>query len=115
MSNPPSAKSILQLYSQTLRTARSFSSYNFREYFILRAKSTFKDIQVCLFSFYVARLLNYFSLEQGEKDPARVAALYSDAVKELTSLRRSAIVNQLYGGWTLAVEKQKLQRERSDN
>lgn len=54
-------------------------------------------------------------LEQGEKDPARVAILYSDAAKELTSLRRSAIVNQLYGGWTLAVEKQKLQRERSDN
>lgn len=96
MSNPPSAKSILQLYTQTLRTARSFSSYNFREYFIRRAKSSFKEIQ-------------------GEKDRARVAVLYSEAAKELTSLRRSAIVNQLYGGWTLAVEKQKLQRERSDN
>ncbi|KAF8268338.1 hypothetical protein EI94DRAFT_1682936 [Lactarius quietus] len=96
MSNPPSAKSILQLYTQTLRTARSFSSYNFREYFIRRAKCTFKEIQ-------------------GERDPARVAVLCSEAAKELTSLRRSAIVNQLYGGWTLAVEKQKLQRERSDN
>jgi len=82
--------------SQSLRTAKSFSSYNFREYFIRRTKSTFKDIQ-------------------GEKDPARVAVLYSEAAKELTSLRRSAIVNQLYGGWTLAVEKQKLQQERSDN
>ncbi|KAI9462769.1 hypothetical protein BJY52DRAFT_1255040 [Lactarius psammicola] len=96
MSNPPSAKSILQLYAQTLRTARSFSSYNFREYFIRRTKSTFKELQ-------------------GEKDPARVSVLYTEAVKELTSLKRSAIVNQLYGGWTLAVEKQKLQRERSDN
>ena len=115
MSNPPSAKSILQLYTQTLRTARSFSSYNFREYFIRRAKGTFKDIQVCSSSFYVARRFNYSSLGQGEKDPARVAVLYSDAARELTSLRRSAIVNQLYGGWTLAVEKQKLQRERSDN
>ncbi|KAI9429201.1 hypothetical protein H4582DRAFT_1807464 [Lactarius indigo] len=96
MSSPPSAKSILQLYAQTLRTAKSFSSYNFREYFIRRTKSTFKEIQ-------------------GEKDPARVSALYSEATRELTSLKRSAIVNQLYGGWTLAVEKQKLQRERSDN
>jgi hypothetical protein len=96
MSNTPSAKAILQLYTQTLRTARSFSSYNFREYFIRRAKGSFKEIQ-------------------GEKDPARVAVLYSEAAKELTSLRRSAIVNQLYGGWTLAVEKQKLQRERSDS
>ncbi|KAH9038544.1 hypothetical protein EDB85DRAFT_2141771 [Lactarius pseudohatsudake] len=96
MSSPPSAKSILQLYSQTLRTAKSFSSYNFREYFIRRTKSTFKEIQ-------------------GEKDPARVSALYSEAARDLTSLKRSAIVNQLYGGWTLAVEKQKLQRERSDS
>ncbi|KAH9059587.1 hypothetical protein EDB87DRAFT_1684658 [Lactarius vividus] len=96
MSSPPSAKSILQLYAQTLRTAKSFSSYNFREYFIRRTKSTFKEIQ-------------------GEKDPARVSALYSEASRDLTSLKRSAIVNQLYGGWTLAVEKQKLQRERSDN
>ncbi|KAH8984922.1 hypothetical protein EDB92DRAFT_1454104 [Lactarius akahatsu] len=96
MSSPPSAKSILHLYAQTLRTAKSFSSYNFREYFIRRTKSTFKEIQ-------------------GEKDPARVSALYSEAARDLTSLKRSAIVNQLYGGWTLAVEKQKLQRERSDN
>ncbi len=50
-----------------------------------------------------------------EKDPARVAALYSKSVKELTALKRGAIVNQLYGGWTLAVEKQNLERERSDN
>ncbi|KAH9000908.1 hypothetical protein EDB86DRAFT_3233983 [Lactarius hatsudake] len=85
MSSPPSAK-----------TAKSFSSYNFREYFIRRTKSTFKEIQ-------------------GEKDPARVSALYSEAARDLTSLKRSAIVNQLYGGWTLAVEKQKLQRERSDS
>ncbi|KAH9026272.1 hypothetical protein EDB83DRAFT_2230453 [Lactarius deliciosus] len=96
MSSPPSAKSILQLYAQTLRTAKSFSSYNFREYFIRRTKCTFKEIQ-------------------GEKDPARVSALYSEAARDLTSLKRSAIVNQLYGGWTLAVEKQKLQRERSDS
>jgi LYR motif-containing protein 4 len=55
------------------------------------------------------------SLEQKERDPARVAALYDESVKELASLKRSAIVNQLYGGWTLAVEKQNLQRERSEN
>jgi LYR motif-containing protein 4 len=41
---------------------------------------------------------------QAERDPARVSLLYSDAVKELAVLRRSAIVNQLYGGWRLAVE-----------
>ncbi|KAF8480282.1 hypothetical protein DFH94DRAFT_838924 [Russula ochroleuca] len=96
MSNPPSAKSILQLYASMLRTSKSFSSYNFREYFLRRTKSTFKEMQ-------------------NEKDPARVAALYNESVKELTALKRGAIVNQLYGGWTLAVEKQKLQRESSNN
>jgi hypothetical protein len=30
--------------------------------------------------------------------------MYSDALAELSVLRRSAVVNQLYGGWKLAVE-----------
>src|SRR6267154_1840396 len=47
MSNTPSAKAILQLYASMLRTSRSFSSYNFREYFIRRTKTTFREIQVC--------------------------------------------------------------------
>ena len=47
MSNPPSAKAILQLYATMLRTSKSFSSYNFREYFLRRTKSTFREIQVC--------------------------------------------------------------------
>jgi len=51
---------------------------------------------------------------QNERDPERVAALYNESVKELAALKRGAIVNQLYGGWTLAVEKQNLQRVRSD-
>ena len=43
-----------------------------------------------------------------------MAALYNESVKDLAALKRGAIVNQLYGGWTLAVEKQNLQRERSE-
>ncbi|KAH9974174.1 hypothetical protein BGW80DRAFT_1305638, partial [Lactifluus volemus] len=88
--------SILRLYLSLLRTSRSFSSYNFREYFIRRTRSTFREIKK-------------------EQDPARRATLYNESVKELAVLKRGAIVNQLYGGWTLAVEKQDLQRERSDN
>lgn len=52
---------------------------------------------------------------QNERDPERVAALYREGVKELAALKRGAIVNQLYGGWTLAVEEQVQQRERSDS
>ncbi|KAJ3879292.1 hypothetical protein F5051DRAFT_206034 [Lentinula edodes] len=96
MSNPPSRRSILSLYHSTLRTSKSFSSYNFRNYFIRRTKDTFRAIQ-------------------SESDPARIQSQYSEAVRELSVLRRSAIVNQLYGGWRLAVEDQKPSMARADS
>ncbi|KDQ56728.1 hypothetical protein JAAARDRAFT_36218 [Jaapia argillacea MUCL 33604] len=94
---PPSKHAVLSLYASMLRTSRSFSSYNFREYFLRRTKSTFREIQ------------------QNEQDPAKVSALYNDAVKEHAVLKRSAIVNQLYGGWKLVVEDQKPERTRGVN
>ncbi|KAJ4464738.1 hypothetical protein C8J55DRAFT_566643 [Lentinula edodes] len=96
MSNPPSRRAILSLYHSTLRTSKSFSSYNFRNYFIRRTKDTFRAIQ-------------------SESDPARMQSQYSEAVRELSVLRRSAIVNQLYGGWRLAVEDQKPSMARADS
>ncbi|KAF9074613.1 hypothetical protein BDP27DRAFT_1213826 [Rhodocollybia butyracea] len=92
----PSRRAILSLYQSTLRTSRSFSSYNFRNYFVRRAKDTFRTIQ-------------------SETDPVRVQSLYSEAARDLAVLRRSAIVNQLYGGWRLAVEDQKPEMTRADN
>ena len=47
MATPPSRRMILSLYSKMLRTSHSFSSYNFRNYFIRRTKTTFRTIQVC--------------------------------------------------------------------
>ncbi|KAJ6481731.1 hypothetical protein C8R45DRAFT_871700 [Mycena sanguinolenta] len=82
---PPSRRSILSLYSSMLRTSRSFSSYNFRNYFLRRTKDTFRTLQ-------------------NEQDAGKIRSMYSDAVAELTVLRRSAAVNQMYGGWRLAVE-----------
>ena len=35
--------------------------------------------------------------------------MYSDALKESTVLTRTAVVNQLYGGWKLAVEAKQLE------
>jgi hypothetical protein len=58
---------------------------------------------------------------QEESDPQRLRSMYSDAVKESTVLKRSAIVNQLYGGWKLAVEVQDTEKrphlnlERADS
>ena len=45
---PPTKQSLLHLYHSMLRTSQSFSSYNFRNYFVRRTKSTFRDIQVYL-------------------------------------------------------------------
>ncbi|KAJ3775836.1 hypothetical protein FB446DRAFT_723891 [Lentinula raphanica] len=95
MSTPPGRRAILSLYHTTLRTSKSFSSYNFRNYFIRRAKDTFRAIQ-------------------SESDPARAQNLFAEATRELAVLRRSAIVNQLYGGWRLAVEDQKPAMTRAD-
>ncbi|KAI0318213.1 hypothetical protein OF83DRAFT_1057234 [Amylostereum chailletii] len=95
MTIPPSTKSILSLYGATLRVAHSFSSYNFREYFVQRTRSNFREIQA-------------------EGDPVMLSSMYNEAVKELAVLKRSAIVNQLYGGWKLAVETQKPKRVRGD-
>ncbi|KAJ7757051.1 hypothetical protein B0H16DRAFT_1537869 [Mycena metata] len=99
MATPPSRRSILSLYSTMLRTSRSFSSYNFRTYFIRRTHETFRTLQK-------------------ETDAGKIRSIYSDAVAELAVLRRSAIVNQMYGGWRLAVEDMKKPEtftERGDN
>ena len=54
---------------------------------------------------------------QDEQDPAKLSAFYNDKIKELATLKRSAIVNQLYGGWRLVVEDKKPndQIERSES
>ncbi|KAN0094517.1 hypothetical protein V8E55_002804 [Tylopilus felleus] len=95
MAAPPSPKAILSLYGSTLRTAKSFSSYNFRNYFLLRTKEKFRNMQA-------------------EKDPVKLSLAYNETVKELEVLRRSVVVNQVYGGWRLAVEQQSDVRERGN-
>ena len=47
MAAPPSKQAVLHLYHSMLRTSKSFSSYNFRNYFVRKTKDTFRNIQVC--------------------------------------------------------------------
>ncbi|KAI6126837.1 hypothetical protein F5141DRAFT_1186166 [Pisolithus sp. B1] len=96
MVNSPSRQQILRLYGSTLRAARSFSSYNFRNYFVRRTRENFRSMQT-------------------EQDSGKLSQAYNEAVKELAVLRRSAMVNQLYGGWRLVVENQSEVRERGEN
>jgi len=46
MATTPSRQQILRLYGSTLRAAKSFSSYNFRNYFVRRTRENFRSIQV---------------------------------------------------------------------
>jgi len=133
----PSRQAILSLYHNMLRTSQSFSSYNFREYFVRRTKDTFRTMQVRSFLpfsycvhqpslleilFQITFLLTFLFLlplyhfehilmKQNESDAERLRSMYSDAVKESTVLMRSAVVNQLYGGWKLAVEAKQLETQ----
>jgi len=75
-----------------LRTSNSFSSYNFREYFVSRTQDKFRAIQA-------------------ETDQEKVRLMYKEAKQELDVLRRSVIVNQMYGGWRLSVEAQQSERD----
>ena len=61
--------------------------------------------------------MNLTNVLQNESDPAKLTAFYNKHVAELATLKRSAIVNQLYGGWRLVVEKDKPEHtlERADS
>ena len=50
----PSRQAILGLYHNMLRTSQSFSSYNFREYFVRRTKDTFRTIQVSTIEYFIS-------------------------------------------------------------
>ncbi|KIJ25293.1 hypothetical protein M422DRAFT_178505 [Sphaerobolus stellatus SS14] len=93
----PSKTSLLHLYGGLLRASRSFSSYNFRTYFISRTKRVWKEFQ-------------------SNPSPERVSDFYKANLEELDILRRSAVVNSIYGGRKLVVESnQGVKRLRSDN
>ncbi|KAI6100823.1 hypothetical protein EDD16DRAFT_1653147, partial [Pisolithus croceorrhizus] len=87
MSTQPTRKALLGLYGATLRTARSFKSYNFRNYFLQRTKDNFRTLLA-------------------ENDADKVSRAYEQALGELAVLKRSAVVNQLYAGPPLPIERQ---------
>ncbi|KAG8773687.1 hypothetical protein FRC12_002380 [Ceratobasidium sp. 428] len=82
----PTRSQILSLYGQLIRTSRSFSSYNFRNYFLRRTRTQFYQ-------------------NAKEQDPAQVRTFYETGLKELDVLRRCAMVNRLYEGPRLVVER----------
>lgn len=85
----PSRTARLRLYADLLRVSRSFASYNFREYFLRNTRTRFR-------------------LAAAETDSSRIRAHYDQFREELKTLRRSAVVNRLYEGPKLVIEKPRL-------
>ena len=63
MATAPTRRAILDLYTTTLRTSRSFSSYNFREYFMQRTKERFRALQVPM-SLSKGHILNELTMKR---------------------------------------------------
>ncbi|KAG9047925.1 hypothetical protein FS837_001181 [Tulasnella sp. UAMH 9824] len=92
----PTPAQIRALYQSFIRTSRSFASYNFRTYFIRNSQEKFR-----------AHLVTKHPLGPNaeEKDPQRITELYNKAQEDLAALKRAAVVNRLYEGPKLVVEK----------
>ncbi|QLQ80558.1 hypothetical protein HG537_0D05590 [Torulaspora globosa] len=85
MSPAPTRSQVLSLYKQFVKNAKQFNDYNFREYFLRRARFDFK---------------------QNAKihDPTRLAAIYEEAQKNLGVLKRQSVISQMYTFDKLVVE-----------
>lgn len=88
----PSKHAILTLYANMLRTSRSFASYNFRAYFLRNTRVKFRQAAT-------------------ETNPTRTREFYDQMSEELKVLRRSAVLDKLYEGPKLVVEKPKIATE----
>ncbi|KAF8311927.1 uncharacterized protein EI90DRAFT_3094998 [Cantharellus anzutake] len=88
-SQQPTRKATLSLYRGMIRASRSFASYNFRLYFIRNTRAKFRLAAV-------------------ESDPARTKMAYDELSRELAVLKRAAVVNRLFEGPKLIIEKPKV-------
>ncbi|KAK0546993.1 hypothetical protein OC861_001675 [Tilletia horrida] len=132
-SSGPTRTQILRLYRRYLSTAQSFSSYNFRTYFLRRSRDMFrsallppaqaattspfsKAANVTAPAVPTALVHASSSTPQPSSPPSqdqgtaeeRVKAFYERAEKELDVLRRAAILNRLYQGEKLVVEQPRI-------
>ncbi|SCU77788.1 LAME_0A02234g1_1 [Lachancea meyersii CBS 8951] len=73
----PSRTQVLALYKQTLRNANGFNNYNFKHYFLRKARTQFRDLKDL-------------------KDPAAIEKAFSAAQRELGVLKRQSVISQMY-------------------
>ncbi|SCV01604.1 LAMI_0G12508g1_1 [Lachancea mirantina] len=85
MSVAPSRTQFLSLYRQYIRSANNFTNYNFRKYFLRKARTSFEN---------GSKLNNSHELDE----------FWLEAHKELAVLKRQAVVSQMYTFDQLVVE-----------
>lgn len=76
---------VLQLYKQIIKNANQFSNYNFREYFLRKARTEFKA-------------------NKALTDAAKIESLFQGAQRDLGVLKRQSIISQMYTFDKLVVE-----------
>jgi LYR motif-containing protein 4 len=79
---------VLGLYRRLLREATKFPAYNYRQYAIRRIKAAFRE-------------------HQHVKDVSEKQKLLEEAEESLRMLQRQVIINSLYQGSPLVLEKTK--------
>lgn len=80
-----SKSQVLGLYKQIIKNASRFNDYNFKQYFLRKARTEFKA-------------------NKGVADAAQIEALVKDAQKDLGVLKRQSIISQMYTFDKLVVE-----------
>ena len=84
--NPALRQQAIHLYQSHLRVAKSFHSYNFREFFLRQSKHKFRTE-------FPALVDRHQSTSQGSEILKKWLA---EAEVDLAQLKRAAIVNRLY-------------------
>ncbi|WFD00095.1 hypothetical protein MYAM1_002841 [Malassezia yamatoensis] len=117
MTAAPTRQQLLTLYRQHLSASRSFTAYNFREYFLRRTRDQFRahlfpesSEEAKNMQSSAAALSNVATSKQDISSPVQpvskdsIAEFYSKARDELKVLQRAAIVNMMYSSDRLVVE-----------
>ncbi|CCF60682.1 hypothetical protein KAFR_0L00750 [Kazachstania africana CBS 2517] len=73
----PTRRQVLALYKQFIKNSNQFNNYNFRQYFLRKSRSTFKE-------------------SADLKDTVQVTNMFNEAKKELGILKRQAVISQMY-------------------
>ncbi|GAV54206.1 hypothetical protein ZYGR_0AK07080 [Zygosaccharomyces rouxii] len=83
---------VLGLYKQFIKNANNFNDYNFKNYFLRRARTLFRE-------------------NRDIKDQQKLDSLYANALKDLGVLKRQSLISQMYTFDKLVVEPLKPKHE----